>query len=199
DIVQKVVAAAAPVPVTAKIRIGRTRDSITGIDVAQAVEAAGAAWITVHGRTASEMYSGNADWNVIAEIKKHLKRLPLIGNGDIRSVETAISHIKSGEVDGIMIGRAALNRPWIFHQIKQALRGEAVDAEPSPSMIREMLKKHFERLEEQFSENVVLALMKKLTCHFTAGRSGARKFRDALSCLTNRDELVRQLSIFFVD
>ena len=76
-------AACAPVPVTAKIRLGCTRDTINAIDVAQAVEAAGGAAVTVHGRTAADRFRGRADWEEIARIKPHLARIPLVGNGDL--------------------------------------------------------------------------------------------------------------------
>ncbi len=87
EIIEQVVAACAPTPVTAKIRLGCTRDKINAIDVAQVVEGAGAAALTVHGRTAADMFRGSADWDLIAAIKPHLKRIPLIGNGDLDSAE----------------------------------------------------------------------------------------------------------------
>ena len=89
-IVARVAAACAPTPVTAKIRLGCTRDSIRAIEVAQAVEGAGGAAPTVHGRTAQEYFTGQADWDRIAEIKPHLKKIPLIGNGDLDSVEAGL-------------------------------------------------------------------------------------------------------------
>ena len=93
-IVERVVAACAPTPVTAKIRLGCTRDTINAIDVAQVVEAAGAAALTVHGRTAQDFFSGSADWERIAAIKPHLKRIPLIGNGDLNSAEAVLDGVR---------------------------------------------------------------------------------------------------------
>ena len=136
DIVRKVVdAAKAPngtaLPVTAKIRLGRTRDTINAIDVAQAVESAGAAGITIHGRTAADMYRGNANWEEIAKVKSKLRSVPLIGNGDIRTVEEALFCIHHYPVDGVMIGRGSIAKPWLFRKIARALRGEPAEAEPS--------------------------------------------------------------------
>src|SRR5262245_22372547 len=85
QLVRRVVEACAPTPVTAKIRLGCTRDTVNAIDVAQTVEAAGAAALTVHGRTAQDFFKGSADWDCIAAIKPHLRRIPLIGNGDLDS------------------------------------------------------------------------------------------------------------------
>ena len=96
-IIEQVVKACAPTPVTAKIRLGCTRDKINAIDIAQVVEGAGAAALTVHGRTAADMFRGSADWDRIAAIKPHLKRIPLIGNGDLdsaRKVARCVSPIR---------------------------------------------------------------------------------------------------------
>jgi tRNA-dihydrouridine synthase B len=101
-IIEKVVAACAPTPVTAKIRLGCARDCINAIDVAQVVEGAGAAALTVHGRVAADYFSGSADWDRISAIKPHLKRIPLIGNGDIDSAPKAVAEAatpENGEAD----------------------------------------------------------------------------------------------------
>ncbi len=84
-----------PTPVTAKIRLGCTRDKINAIDVAQVVEGAGAAALTVHGRTAADMFSGEADWDRISAIKPHLKRIPLIGNGDLDSPQKVRRRVRA--------------------------------------------------------------------------------------------------------
>src|SRR5690606_28637458 len=90
QIIERVVQACAPTPVTAKIRLGCTRDQINAIDVAQAVEAAGAAALTVHGRTAADFFKGSADWERISQIRPYLKRIPLIGNGDLDSPQKVV-------------------------------------------------------------------------------------------------------------
>ncbi|MDR0337064.1 MAG: tRNA-dihydrouridine synthase [Planctomycetaceae bacterium] len=181
DLVQKVVSAAGQVPVTAKIRLGRTRDTINAIDVAQSIEDAGAAGLTVHGRTATEMYRGNANWDEIAAIKPKLKSIPLIGNGDIRTVDDALFCIKNYPVDGIMIGRGSIERPWIFRQITQMLRGEAVDLEPTATELRNLIKKHFNLLKRQFNDHIALLLIRKTVCHYAINRFGVKKFRNAIS------------------
>ena len=131
ELVERVARACAPTPTTAKIRLGLTVDTINAIDVAQAVECAGGAALTIHGRTASQMYRGRADWDEIGKVKNALRSIPLIGNGDISGVEEAIDRLSQYPVDGIMIGRAGLDRPWLFRQISQALRGETPDPEPT--------------------------------------------------------------------
>ena len=130
-IIEQVVAACAPTPVTAKIRLGCSRDQINAIDIAQVVEGAGAAALTVHGRTAADMFRGSADWDRIAAIKPHLKRIPLIGNGDLDSPRKVVDAFRRYDVDGVMIARASLAKPWLFRQAAAALRGEPVPPDPT--------------------------------------------------------------------
>ena len=122
-IVERVVRACTPTPVTAKIRLGCTRNAINATEVAQVVEQAGASALTVHGRTAADFFTGSADWERISAIKPHLRRIPLIGNGDLDSVEAVLTAFSRYAVDGVMIARAALNRPWLFRQVQRGASG----------------------------------------------------------------------------
>ncbi len=176
-IVARVVAACAPTPVTAKIRLGCTRGTINAIEVAQAVEAAGAAALTVHGRTAQDFFRGSADWQRIAEIKAHLRGMPLIGNGDLRSPQTVVEAFRQFGVDGVMIARAALSKPWLFQQSAAALRGEPIPPDPTPLEERELLLHHFRLVLERFGEEKGKLLMRKFACCYAQGRPGARDFR----------------------
>lgn len=196
-IVAQVVRAAAPVPVTAKIRLGVNRSSINAVEVAMAVEEAGAAGLTVHGRTASDMYRGRADWDQIARVKSVLRTIPLIGNGDIRDVETALARLRDYPVDGIMIGRAALERPWMFRQIAQALRGEPVEAEPSLAEQRRILLEHYRLLLDRFGPETAVILMRKYACHYSTGKVGARNFRSVVSRVADGAEFLRVVDELF--
>ncbi len=118
-IVTAVVKASAPVPVTAKIRIGWSRETVNACTTAQVLEESGARAIAVHGRTKEQGYSGEADWDVIAQVAASV-RVPVIGNGDIASAHDVARRMKSG-VRGVMIGRAAMCAPWIFAEIKHFL------------------------------------------------------------------------------
>ena len=108
EIISAVVKACAPTPVTAKIRLGCTRDNINAIEVAQVVEESGAAALSVHGRTAQDMFRGHSDWDRISEIKPYLKKISLIGNGDLDSADKVMHAFKNYDVDGVMIARACL-------------------------------------------------------------------------------------------
>jgi len=189
-IVARVAEACRPVPVTAKIRLGRTRDRVNAIDVAQAIESAGGAAVTVHGRTAADGFRGAADWDAIARIKPHLHRIPLIGNGDVRTAEDAAAAFRRYGVDGVMIGRAALGRPWLFAQAAAALRGEPVPPDPSPAEQKQLLLEHYRLVVEQFGPAKGTVLMRGFACHYGQGRPGARAFRrDAARAASPEDFL----------
>jgi tRNA-dihydrouridine synthase B len=180
-IVAQVAAACAPTPVTAKIRLGCSRSAINAIDVAQAVEGAGAAALTVHGRTAADYFQGTADWDLIAEIKPYLRRIPLIGNGDLASPQAVVEAFRRYPVDGVMIARAALGRPWLFQQCQAALRGEPIPSDPTLAEERELLERHYALVCERFGPERGTVLMRKFACCYAQGRPGARDFRARVS------------------
>ncbi len=179
-IIEKVVAACAPTPVTAKIRLGCSRDQINAIDIAQVVEGAGAAALTVHGRTAADMFRGSADWDRIAAIKPHLKRIPLIGNGDLDSAQKVVDAFRRYDIDGVMIARASLAKPWLFQQSAAALRGEPVPADPTLDEERQLLLHHFDLICQRFGDAKGTLLMRKYACCYAQGRAGAREFRSRI-------------------
>jgi tRNA-dihydrouridine synthase B len=196
-IIQRVVAACAPVPVTAKIRLGCTRDSINAIEVARVVEAAGAAALTVHGRTAAEYFQGSADWERIAAVKPHLQRIPLIGNGDLASPAAVLAAFRRYDVDGVMIARAALGRPWLFRQIEAALRGATVPPDPTLDEQRALLMHHFQLTCRRFGETKGSILMRKYACCYAQGRRGAREFRTQVAHVSSPAEFCQVVQRHF--
>jgi tRNA-dihydrouridine synthase B len=188
QIIEQVVAACAPTPVTAKIRLGCTRDQVNAIDVAQVVEGAGAAALTVHGRTAADMFQGQADWDRIAAIKPHLSRIPLVGNGDLDSAEKVVNAFRRYGVDGVMIARASLNKPWLYAQAAAAVRGEPVPPEPSLAEQRELMLHHFQLVCERFGVEKAVVLMRKYACCYAQGRPGAREFRKRVATIQSSAE-----------
>jgi len=180
-IVERVVSAAAPTPVTAKIRLGPTSERITAVEVARAVEEAGAAGITIHGRTAGQMYRGRADWEQIAAVKPHLRRIPLVGNGDVRSAEDAVRAFRDWGVDGVMIGRAALGRPWLFAQAAAALAGGPIPPEPTAAELRQLLLDHHRMIVKRHGPRKGTILMRTYAGRYGAGWPGVHEFRAALA------------------
>jgi len=196
-IIERVVAACAPVPVTAKIRLGCTRDTVNAIEVAQVVEAAGAAALTVHGRTAQDFFKGSADWDRIAEIKPYLKRIPLIGNGDLASPAAVINAFRRYPVDGVMIARAALAKPWLFQQVHAALRGLPIPPDPTLEEERQLMLDHYGLVCDRFGEAKGTILMRKYACCYAQGRYGARQFRTQVTHASTRAEFHAVVEQYF--
>jgi tRNA-dihydrouridine synthase B len=176
-IVERVVEACAPVPVTAKIRLGCTQKNVTAHEVARVVEDAGAAALTVHGRTAEEYFKGQANWEWIDRLKDSLRRIPLIGNGDLDAPHKVVEAFARWRVDGVMIARAALSKPWLFRQVQAALRGEAIPADLTLAEQRDLLRRHYELVRQRFGDERGTILMRKFACCYAQGCRGAREFR----------------------
>ncbi|MGI9474428.1 MAG: tRNA dihydrouridine synthase, partial [Rubripirellula sp.] len=188
QIIRQLVDACSPTPVTAKIRLGCTRDKVNCNEVAKVVEEAGASALTVHGRTAQDMFRGNADWDLISQIKQHLRNIPLIGNGDLDSAEKVVAAFKNFDVDGVMIARACLGRPWLFAQAAAALRGDPVPPEPTLQEQREVMLNHYRLVVGRFGEEKGTILMRKYACCYAQGKRGARFFRTHVAKVSTSEE-----------
>jgi tRNA-dihydrouridine synthase B len=196
-IISRLVEACSPTPVTAKIRLGCSPDSINCNEIAKVVEEAGAAALTVHGRTAKDFFRGNADWDRISAIKQHLKRIPLIGNGDLDSADKVVAAFKNYDVDGVMIARASLGRPWLFAQAAAALRGDPVPAEPDLATQRACMLHHYDLVVDRFGPQKGTVLMRKFACCYAQGKPGARHFRTHVAHVRTADEFYRVVQDYF--
>ncbi len=161
------------------------------------VEEAGAAALTVHGRTAADMFTGNADWDRISEIKAHLKSIPLIGNGDLDSAEKIVAAFQNYDVDGVMIARACLGRPWLFAQAAAALRGEPIPAEPTIDEQRDVMINHYRLVVDRFGEEKGTVLMRKYACCYAQGKRGARFFRTHVAKVSSAEEFYCVVQNYF--
>lgn len=196
-IIERLVEACAPTPVTAKIRLGCTRDNINANEIARVVEEAGAAALTVHGRTAQDFFKGSADWDRISEIKQHLRHIPLIGNGDLDSAEAVVEAFRRYDVDGVMIARAALGRPWLFAQAAAALRGEQIPPEPTLDEQRQCMLRHYRLVIDRFGEEKGTVLMRKYACCYAQGKHGARHFRTHVAGVRTAEEFGHVVDQYF--
>ena len=176
-IISRLVEVCYPTPVTAKIRLGCTRKTMNHIQIAQMVERAGASALTVHGRTAEDFFKGSADWNRISEIKAHLVKMPLIGNGDLQTPEQVVYAFKHYQVDGVMIARAALGRPWLFAQAAAALAGKPIPPDPTLDEQRACMLRHYDLVVDRFGPQKGTMLMRKFACCYAQSKHGARHFR----------------------
>jgi tRNA-dihydrouridine synthase B len=196
-IIHRLVEACHPTPVTAKIRLGCTRDNINANEIARVVEQAGASALTVHGRTAQDFFKGSADWDRISEIKQHLRNIPLIGNGDLDSAEAVVQAFRNYDVDGVMIARASLGRPWLFAQAAAALRGEPIPAEPTLEQQRECMLWHYRLVVDRFGVDKGTVLMRKFACCYAQGKHGARHFRTHVAAVTTAEDFYRVVEEYF--
>lgn len=197
EIISGLVKACSPTPVTAKIRLGCTRKNANACQVARVVEEAGAAALTVHGRTAEEYFKGSADWEKIAELKDHLVNIPLIGNGDLDSAEKVVYAFDHYRVDGVMIARAALGRPWLFAQAAAALRGEPIPSEPTLEQQKQCMLRHFDLVVDRFGSQKGTHLMRKYACCYAQGKHGARHFRSHVARVESPEEFHRIVDEYF--
>ncbi len=196
-IISKLVEACSPTPVTAKIRLGCTRKTQNAIEVAKTVEKAGASALTVHGRTAEDFFRGSADWNKISEIKQHLQRIPLIGNGDLKTAEEVLYAFENYDVDGVMIARASLGRPWLFAQAAAAIRGEPIPPDPSLTEQRDCMLRHYDLVVKRFGEQKGTLLMRKYACCYAQSKPGARHFRTHVAHVQTPEEFYQVVRDYF--
>lgn len=150
EIVEGAVKAAGDIPLTVKMRKGIDADHLTYLEAGRAAEGAGVASIALHARTASEFYSGHADWSAIATLKQTVTQVPVLGNGDIWSAEDALRMMSETGCDGVVVGRGCLGRPWLFGDLDAAFRGEPTRFRPTLGQVAEAFRRHAELLCEFF-------------------------------------------------
>jgi len=196
-IISRLVEACWPTPVTAKMRLGCSRDSMNYIEVAKTVERAGAAALTVHGRTAEDFFKGSADWERISQIKQHLDRMPIIGNGDLETPQQVRFAYQNYNVDGVMIARASLGKPWLFAQAAAALEGKPIPPDPSIEQQRKIMLHHYDLVVERFGVHRGTMLMRKFACCYAQNKPGARHFRAHISKVENQDQFYQVVEEYF--
>ncbi|MGE7879953.1 tRNA dihydrouridine synthase DusB [Peribacillus muralis] len=179
-------------PVTVKMRIGWDEEHVFAIQNAQAVERAGGKAVSMHGRTRVQMYEGQANWDIIREVKKAIN-IPLIGNGDVESPQDAERMLKETGVDGVMIGRAALGNPWmIYRTVKYLETGQLMD-EPSVREKMDVCVLHMDRLIALKNENVAVREMRKHASWYLKGIKGNGNARKGINECETREDVVRLL------
>lgn len=179
-------------PVTVKMRMGWDDEHIFAVENAQAVERAGGKAVSLHGRTRVQMYEGNANWDILKQVKQEIN-IPLIGNGDVETPQDAKRMLDTTGVDGVMIGRAALGNPWMIYRTVKFLETGELIPEPSAREKIDVCILHMDRLISLKNENVAIKEMRKHAAWYLKGLSGNAKARNAINDATTRTQIANIL------
>lgn len=194
EIVEKTVNAISK-PVTVKIRKGFDEEHVNAVEVAKIIEQSGASAIAVHGRTREQYYSGKADWDIIRQVKEAVK-IPVIGNGDVVSPESAKAMMEQTGCDLVMIGRAVRGNPWIFAQMNHYFETGEYPEKPSREEVREMMLRHARMEIELRGEYTGIREMRKHVAWYTTGIPHSAKLRKNLGEMKTYEDLVEGTKIF---
>lgn len=179
-------------PLTVKLRLGWDRASVNVLEVAAAACEAGVSAIFVHGRTRSEMYAGEADWETIAAVRASVA-VPVIGNGDITSAAVALRRLSESGCYGLMIGRGAVGNPFLFREVAAALRGEPIPPPPTEEERTETALSHLRAAILDKGEAVAVREARKQIAAYIHGLAGAAAVRAAVNAATTYREIERIL------
>lgn len=183
-------------PVTVKIRKGFDEENVNAVEIAKIAEACGVAAVAVHGRTREQYYSGQADWDIIAKVKDTVK-IPVIGNGDVTSPETAAELLRHTGCDGVMLGRGAQGNPWIFREVSRYLENGEIVAKPDNREKRELILRHAALQLEYKGEYTGVREMRKHLAWYTVGMPRSARFRQMINTMETMDELIAGVEQIF--
>jgi len=182
-----------PIPITVKIRSGWDEDNINCIEVAKICEEAGASAIAIHPRTRKQGYTGIANWNLIKEIKKNVS-IPVIGNGDIKTIEDAKRMLEETKCDAIMIGRGALGNPWFIKECVEYVENDNIIDLPTYNERLDMIYKHYNLLKENECEKVALMEIKTHALWYLKYIPNSKSFKNEIVKITKEEDLIEILN-----
>ncbi|MBC8257072.1 MAG: tRNA dihydrouridine synthase DusB [Candidatus Marinimicrobia bacterium] len=187
DITQAVVEAVPEIPVTVKMRAGWDQNSLVSTEAGVRMEKIGVAAITLHPRTTKQQFSGMSNWKLIKELKDAVK-IPVIGNGDVKSIDDYNKMKDETGCDGVMIGRAALGKPWIFNSLQNNV-SEDIILDPDLAQIINIARRHFKMLREYYNNSLSLNLSKKHYNYYFKGFDGASYWRKQFMQIEDTDDI----------
>ncbi len=194
NIIEEVVKASS-IPVTVKFRKGWDKNNISCVELAKIAEAKGASAITIHGRTREDFFSGEVDLQAIKEVKNAVK-IPVIGNGDIKSAKDAIKMFEQTNVDAVMIGRGAIGNPWIFKEIKNYLQGEKNEEVSNEERLRVILK-HIDFQVDYLGENTGIKELRKHMNYYLKNLPNVAVIRQKINQIDTKQELKNCIIEYF--
>ena len=183
-------------PVTVKMRMGWDHDSLNAPELARIAEDLGAKMITVHGRTRNQMYKGSADWAFVRKVKDAVS-LPVIVNGDICSIEDARTALAQSGADGVMIGRGAYGRPWLLHQVMEALAHDRTLPDPSVDEQYALITEHYRETLSHYGKEVGVNMMRKHIGWYTRGLHGSAEFRNRVNQIADPEVVLAEIAQFY--
>jgi len=193
-IIRAAVGGAGSVPVTAKFRLGIDDRILTFIESGHIAEAEGCAAITLHARTAAQLYDGGARWEAIAELKQKVPSIPVIGNGDIWVAEDALRMVQQTGCDGVAIGRGCLGRPWFFRDLADAFAGRPLQQPPSFGEVADIMIEHARLLVDWCGERQAMLSFRKHAGWYTKGFRSSATLRRRLMQVTSLSQLEEVLA-----
>ena len=199
ELVEKIVkevVSSVDVPVTVKMRTGWDKDNIVAVDAAKVIERAGAAAITIHGRTRDQYYGGKVDLDSIKQVKESVN-IPVIGNGDIKSSVDAIKMLEYTGVDGIMIGRGILGNPWLLEEIETFLKEGKIQESPSKEERLRVIIEHLKMAVEEKGEYIAIREMRKHICWYIKSLKDSSKIRQVINHLETKEDVIDCLIEYF--
>ncbi len=176
-------------PVTVKIRKGWDETSVNAVEYAKRMEAAGASALAIHGRTRSQQYAGHADWQIIGEVKSALD-IPVIGNGDVFSIEDAVALKNQTQVDGIMIGRGVQGNPWLLQQVATYLKTGEIISNPTLSEKKRVVLQHFEGLRALKGDHIGVLEMRKHAAWYFKGMKRASYYKNLINRANTTEDVL---------
>lgn len=177
------------IPVTVKFRTGIDDAHHTHLDAGRIAESEGAAAVALHARTAAQRYSGSADWDQIAQLKQHVRTIPVLGNGDIFDAQDALTMMAVTGCDGVVIGRGCLGRPWLFAELSAAFTGSPTPTPPTLGEVAHIIRRHAALLATHFGEDKGLRDMRKHIAWYLHGFPAGSQLRQALALVSTLAEL----------
>ena len=180
-------------PVTVKIRKGFDDTCINAVEIAKVIEDAGAAAVAVHGRTREQYYSGKADWDIIRQVKEAVS-IPVIGNGDVTSGESALAMMRETGCDGVMIGRGSQGNPWIFSELLEYEKTGVMPERPGREEIKDMILRHARLQLDYKGEYLGIREMRKHVAWYTTGMPNSAKLRNEINAVESYEQLENLLT-----
>ncbi len=198
-IVRAAVGKAGSVPVTLKFRIGIDDRLRTHLEAGRIAEEEGCTAVALHARTAAQLYDGEARWDAIAELKQHVTRIPVLGNGDVWEAHDALRMMRSTGCDGVVVGRGCLGRPWLFRDLAEVFAGQEPSPPPRLGEVGAIMLEHAELLARWLAERPAMRLFRKHATWYTKGFPGGARLRQDLTRIETLDDLRRCVERFDPD